>query len=196
MKTYNKIYTLYPDHPLANKAMLKEALILRNQKDYDKAIALLQQLILNYKNSESEKDAWIALRETYTDADRINEFFSFAQSYGKTISSGEQEEMLYNTAENKFMSSDYQGSITAFDQYLQNFPDGAFSINAHFYRAEANYALGNFDNALQDYLYVSNTNSRFTESSLFKAARIYYNRNEYEASIPLYENYYKFLKLK
>lgn len=196
MKTYNKIYTLYPDHPLANKAMLKEALILRNQKDYDKAIALLQQLILNYKNSESEKDAWIALRETYTDADRINEFFSFAQSYGKTISSGEQEEMLYNTAENKFMSSDYQGSITAFDQYLQNFPDGAFSINAHFYRAEANYALGNFDNALQDYLYVSNTNSRFTESSLFKAARIYYNRNEYEASIPLYEKLLQISQVK
>lgn len=196
IKTYKLIYTKYPDHPLANKAMLKEALILRNQKEFDEAIALLQQLIVKYKNSESEKDAWIALRETYTDADRINEFFSFAQSYGKTISSGEQEEMLYNTAENKFMTTDYQGAIAAFNQYLQNFPDGSFSINAHFYRGEANYALGNFDNALQDYLYVSNTNSRFTESSLFKAARIYYNRNEYEACIPLYEKLLQISQVK
>ena len=31
IKTYNKIYTLYPDHPLANKAMLK-SIILRNQR--------------------------------------------------------------------------------------------------------------------------------------------------------------------
>lgn len=80
----------------------------------------------------NQKKMMDSSKEIYTDADRINEFFSFAQSYGKTISSSEQEEMLYNTAENKFMASDYQGSIAAFDQYLQNFPDGAFSINAHF----------------------------------------------------------------
>jgi TolA-binding protein len=188
IKTYHEVYTKYPQHPLANKAMLKEALILRNQKEYDKAIQVLEELIIKYKNSESERDAWIALRETYTDADRINEFFAFAQKYGKSVSADEQEELIYTSAENKFMSNDYQSAITAFDQYLTKFPDGAYSIHAHFYRGEANYALGNFENALQDYLYVINAqNSRFTESSLLKAARIYYNRNEYEACIPLYE---------
>lgn len=63
--------------------MLKEALILRNQKEYDKAIQVLEELIIKYKNSESERDAWIALRETYTDADRINEFLHLLRNMVK-----------------------------------------------------------------------------------------------------------------
>jgi tetratricopeptide (TPR) repeat protein len=60
-----------------------------------------------------------------------------------------------------------------FNSYIQEFADGKFIINAHYYRGDCNLRAGEADSALVDFSFViDKPKNIFTESSLLNAANL------------------------
>ena len=65
-------------------------------------------------------------------------------------------------------------------KYLNNFPQGNFTVNARFYRAECAYSAGEGTIALQDYdAVLAGPSNVFTENTLTKAAGLAFDAKEF-----------------
>lgn len=62
---------------------------------------------------------------------------------------GEQDSLTYIAAEKLFMRGDNDGARRSLINYLQTFPEGAFSSNANFYLGSIAFAKKEFDEAIQ-----------------------------------------------
>lgn len=187
LSSYDKIISDFPKSQLRSKAILKKGMIYRNMRQNDDAIASFKMLIDQYEGTEETKQAWMNLKTIYTDMDQIDIFIALVQEHGQTISQLEQDSLIYQTAENKYMDGDCETAKNAFKNYIDNYPEGSFLLNAYFYRSECLYGNKEFNEALVGYEYVlSKPFSTFTESSLLKSGRIYFNNKEYGKSIDRY----------
>ena len=184
---YDQIVLDHNKSQLRSKAILKKGMIYRNMGKNDEAIASFKQLIDEYKGSKETKQAWMNLKAIYTDMDQIVDFIELVKDHGSSISELEQDSMVYQVAENKYMDGDCENAVIAFKKYIDTYPKGSFLLNAHFNRSECLYGKKEYDGALEGYEYVlSQPFSTYTESSLLKAARIHYNNKNYKRSIQRY----------
>ena len=72
-------------------------------------------------------------------------------------------------------------------RYLQQFPNGSFALNAHFYLAEALYKENNYSEANQHYTYVVNQpDNIFTEPALSRASELTYNAGNYREALNMF----------
>lgn len=187
LASYEKLIADYPESSLRARAMLKRGSIYRILGQNDKAIDAFKELVTEYKGSEESKQGWMSLKAIYTDMDQINEFVELVSSQGSSISQMEKDSMVYMAAENKYLDGDCETSAVAFGKYIADYPGGAFIQNAHFYRAECLYGQKDFQNAQTGYEYViAQTFSAFTETSLLKSARIYFNAKNYPKAVERY----------
>ncbi|MDX9931879.1 MAG: tetratricopeptide repeat protein [Bacteroidales bacterium] len=187
LSSYEKLIADYPESSLRARAMLKKGSIYRILGQNDKAIEAFKQLVSDYKGSEESKQGWMNLKAIYTDMDRIPDWIELVSSQGSSVSQMEKDSMVYLAAENKYLDGDCETSSVAFGKYIEEFPAGAFIQNAHFYRAECLYGQKDFQNAQTGYEFViSNPFSSFTETSLLKSARIYFNAKNYPKAVERY----------
>ena len=86
------------------------------------------------------------------------------------------------------MQGDCPGSSEHFSKYIENFKDGNYLINAHYYKADCNIQAGDEAKALNSYNYIiSRPRNMFTEDALVKAGRINFKNNNFQAAL---DNYY------
>ncbi|MFK5947492.1 MAG: tetratricopeptide repeat protein, partial [Methylococcales bacterium] len=108
------------------------------------------------------------------------------------ISNNEQDSISYMATENVYMNGDCDAAIPGFDNYLDQYPQGAFSINAHFYRAECLMKTSNFEAAANDYQFVlDHSQAAFRETALLKTARIHRFNKNYKTALRNYQEVFK-----
>ncbi|MBN2520570.1 MAG: hypothetical protein JXB17_08710, partial [Bacteroidales bacterium] len=99
----------------------------------------------------------------------------------------EQDSLTYIAAENVYITGDCDKSITNFENYIQQFPNGNFIINSHYYNAECYYLKNELGSALNSYEYViAKPKNTFTELSLLRAAQIHNRMGNYEKAYHYY----------
>ena len=99
----------------------------------------------------------------------------------------EQDSLNYMAAERLVMSKAPKAR-QQLEYYLQNYPNGSFSLNARFYLAETKYHAGEYSAALKDYeLVLDRTDNIFTEAALARAAELQYNAANYDQALMHYQ---------
>jgi len=187
IQVHQLLISQYPNHGIKLSSLIKIGFLYRNSNQNDKAIEVLKKIIEEYPSTEESRQAWVMLKNIYTEMDQLNAFFDYVAQKGATVSDQEKDSLLYQSAENKFMEGDCDGAIRGFTTYLNQFPAGNNSTSAHFYRAECLYGQKKFQEALSDYEAVIKVPiSSFKEKALLKAARIYYNLTNYEKAVEYY----------
>lgn len=176
---------------LVNQALLKLGLISYNQGNNSAAINYYKQVFANNPESYEAKDALAALEEIYVrDMNRPDEYFAFLETVpGYNITTASKDSVSYYGAESQFQSGRYQQAVDGFTSYLTRFPNGRYTLNAYFYRAEsyASNDLRKYNAALKDYaMVVSKGPSRFYARSAEKGALIALNvERDYPQAIAL-----------
>ncbi len=100
----------------------------------------------------------------------------------------EKDSLLYTSGENLYISAKYDKATTAFQEYLSEFPNGSFQLNAQYYLAECLRTAGRKDEALKLYIEVASVpNSPYLEQTLIQAAIILFEKEEYGSSLDYYE---------
>ncbi|HZW71844.1 MAG TPA: tetratricopeptide repeat protein, partial [Hanamia sp.] len=180
----NKILDIKSASGQYPKVYLKLGLANYNLNNNNEALQDYQKLINQYPQSEEANEALDNLRNIYVEMGKPNDYLAFVQKAGKVISVSEADSVTYAAAELQYSNNDCAAAISSFNNYLSKFPQGAYALNANFYKSECYSRNKDWQNALKGYEAVlSQGASPFAERSAYAAARInYFELKDYPQS--------------
>ena len=185
---YQKIITNYAQGSYYRKAQLQLGLINYNNSNYKEALTHYKEVAEKFPGTEEAQAALSGIRNCYVELNNVDEYFSYAQQLGSgaSVTTSEQDELSYQAAERAYMAGD-AGSSTQLQRYLQQFSNGKYTLNAHFYLAESLYKEGQYQEANQHYTTVAmQPNNIFSEQALSRASELTYNAQNYEQALDLF----------
>jgi tetratricopeptide (TPR) repeat protein len=187
---FNTIISTYQTSPFVPRAIVQLGLLYYNLGDNDKAITEYKKVIENFKSTPEARYALTGLRNTYVDINDVESYFAYIKTldgYGD-VNMAEKDSLLYTSGENLYITGKYDKSTEVFKNYLNDFPNGSFRINAQYYLAESLKSAGKNEEALKLYVAVSGEpNNQFLEQSLIEASAILFDKEDYKASLDYYE---------
>ena len=135
------------------KALIELGMIYRNRKDYDKALTYYKQVVEDLPKNELSEDAMLAIESIYQAKGEPEMYLAYAESVGNggIKSDDEKEQIYFNSAEQIFLSGNYQKALVALQKYFETYPSGTRATEAHFYSAESYNELGQKENAADSY---------------------------------------------
>ncbi len=154
---------------------LKLGLCNYNLNNNAEALNDYQKLVTLYPQSSEADEALDNMKRIYVEMGKPNDYVAFLQKAGKVITISEADSLTYAAAELQFTNNDCTTAINSFNNYLSKYPQGAYSLNANFYKSECYSKNKDWKNAAAGYEAVVNQgNSPFAERAAFAAARIFY----------------------
>ena len=158
---------------LKPRAYLKLGTAYYNLNNSAEALRQYQALVTQYPNSQDAADALDNVKIIYVETGKADEYAAFMRNAGRPISVSTEDSLTYAAAESQFANGNNSAALNSFNNYLQKFPDGAYSVDANFYRGEIYSAKKDWNNALSGYEDVaSNAPNKYAEKSILAAARI------------------------
>lgn len=169
---------------LKPRAHLRLGIAHYNLNNNREALEQYRILVTDYPQSPEVEDALEAAKAIYVEDGRTNEYADLLRKAGRDISQSQEDSLAWASVETRLTTNEPDAVISALDRYLKTFPDGQFSLEAHFRRADAWQRKKDINKALPDYEWVAEKGaSRFAERAAQQAARIhYFDRKDYPAA--------------
>ncbi len=185
---FDKIVKNRPKSPYAKKALIKMGMVYYKNNQYDRAIATLKRAVERYPASQEATIALNTLESIYKDKGEPEKYFAYVKTLDFVqISKSEEDSVTFSMGEEQYLDHDCSKAIRSLTRYLQNFPDGGFVLKARFYLARCYEKTGDNDLAYEQYKKVlSYPGNDFTVKALLSAARLAYERKEYDKSLQWY----------
>ncbi len=157
------------------QAYLKTGIAYYNLDNNAEALKQFKTLVAQYPNSPEAEDALDNVRVIYVEEGKPSDYADFMRQAGKPISMNTEDSLTYGAALKIYDEGAVNNALTAFNNYLQRFPDGAYSIDANFYKSEIYGSKKDWNNALPGYESVAaDAPNKFAEKATIAAARIYF----------------------
>ncbi|GHT63602.1 hypothetical protein FACS189451_10530 [Bacteroidia bacterium] len=188
--TYQNLWNRFPESSNARKAGLQIGLLYFKANQLQEAAEAYKKVIEKYPGSEEAVTAVQDLKSVYLDMNDVNGYAQYIKSLGGAVKfdATEQDSLTYLAAERFFMRNNVKQAQTGMINYLQSFPNGAFSANAHYYLGQTYYRENDPAAAKREFQKVLDAgNNRFTEESLARLAELLYNEGNYTGALPYYE---------
>ena len=191
--TFNALIKRFPNSPFYRTALLKTGLAYYNLDNRSEALRNLKMVVERFPGTQESKEALVSIRNIYVESNMADEFFVYVKDLPNArVSSSDQDTIMYRASENVYMNGDCESAVPGFSEYIQKFPDGAFAVSAHYYRAECLLKANLINQAAEDYKFVTEqSNTLFHESALSKMAYIYRNEKQYREALNAYARLYK-----
>ena len=189
--SFEQLMRDFPQSSLARKAGVQLGLIYFNDNQPEKAADAYKSVTSNYLGSEEAKVALQDLKSVYIELNDINSFAAYANSLGGNVrfEVSEQDSLTYLAAEKLFMRGDNEGARRSLTNYLQTFPQGAFSSNANFYLASIAFAKKDLEEAKRLFsLVLESGDTKFREESWARKAEIEYLDKDYAAAMESFKH--------
>lgn len=187
---YQKVIKEHPDNYLKVKySRFEIALIHYRDKEYDKAEKEYKQMLKDYPNQSDIDKTLSGLKPVLADQNRIDEWVNLMKQYGRFDNKKDQaDSTYYETAEKLYFDKNYAKAIESFTNYLNQFNPARFEINANFYLAESHTLLNRTAEAVPYYEKVlTYPNNLYTNYTIRKLSRHYYDKGEWVKAIDLYK---------
>ena len=190
---FNKIAEFVKDSTFVAKAYIEMGSISRNQSQFNEALGYYKTVVEEMPLSGYAEDALIAIESIYQTRNEPEEYLAYIETIGKgaTKTADEREVMIFNAAEQIFLSENYQKALVSLQNYHDKYPDGKFSYKADFYMAESYKSLGKKEQACDSYRKViSEGEGSFVELSMLNFANISYSLERWEEAYGGYASLY------
>ncbi|NDV60021.1 tetratricopeptide repeat protein [Bacteroides sp. 519] len=189
INAFNELLTKYPESPVTRKAATEIGLLHYQNEQYDQAINAYKYVIQKYPGSEEARLAFHDLKSIYIDLNRVDEFASLAQSLPGNVhfDVNEQDSLTYVAAEKVYARGQINQAKESFNRYIQSYPQGAFTLNAHYYltviaKEQKNPELVLLHSAkLLEY-----PDNPFSEEGLAMRAEVQFNQQSYKEALATY----------
>ena len=188
LRSFDDMINKYPNSPMTAKAMLKAGLIDYNNDHNDLALARLKKVISKYPGSQEAREALSTIKNIYVDMNRVQDFVAYSSTFKEgSITSTEQDSLLYVAAESQYMKGNCEEGIRGFSAYLQQFPTGSFAVKAAWYKADCETKSGKNADALEDFQrIIALPPSDYTVKALSAAAGMLYQQKKYTEALDYY----------
>ena len=175
------------------RAYLEMGSLARNQSQYNEALKYYKTVVEDMPMSGYVDDALAAIESIYQIRNKPKEYIAYIEKIGKGDSktADEKEDMIFNSAEQIFLSENYQKALVALDSYLEQYPDGRNAYKADFYKAESYRLLGKFEQACDCYRKViEGGEGSFVELSMLNFSDISFRLERWEDAYGGYSSLY------
>ena len=160
---------------LKPRAYLRLGIAHYNLDNNKEALANYQKLVKEFPDAPETEEALESARAIYVEEGKTSDYVDFLKSAGRSISHNQQDSLAYSVAENRYANNDMNGALSAFNDYLKQFPEGEFSLDAHYFRAEIYNNRKDWKNATTGYEIVADRGaSKYAERASQQAGRINY----------------------
>ena len=183
---FSRIVEDFPSSSYSKRALVQLGLVHYNLDNNQQAMQYYKRVVDDYPNTEEAQDALTGLKNIYVDMNQVDEYFNYVNSLGDfaRVSINEQDSLTYVAAENLYMEQDCESATEFFRKYLEKFPNGSFTVNAHFYLADCLDRNEKPDQALDHFNEVIDQGQNsFMEQALTGASRILLDRDAYEKAL-------------
>ena len=178
------------DSSYYSRSLLELAMISSNNGERQKAINYYKRIVSDTPDAPEVQDALAGMESLYQLTGRPQEYLSYLDGLGmsniKTV--GEKEQMIFNAAEQIYLSGNHSSAIKSLQSFLNSYPNGAKAAQAWFYLAESYKASGRNESAAEAYLQcMSKEKGDYSEAATRNYADICYNLGNYSKAIEAYE---------
>ena len=168
---FRKLVNDRPRSAYARQGLMKVGMLYYNDNQYDNALVSLKQVVKDYPNTEESREALNIMRNIYMEQNKTNEFYDFANSNGIATSVTEQDSVSFITAENFFQQGKYQDALNASEQYVSQFPNGAYLLKINYYAYTSLEKLGRAADTKPYLEYIiTQPDNDYTDNALLKLA--------------------------
>ncbi len=174
--TFNRVLNDFPNSSYQKKAHLKLGLIYLNSNHTDNAINEFKFVAVNFPNTQESMEAMNTAKQVFINTGDSKGYDTFLEEIpGAKITVATKDSVVYLASEQNFIAGAYDKALEGFTDYLNTYPLGPFSTQAHYYRAECLVKNKDFEHALDDYVYVAEKKyGNYKERAILQSARIYY----------------------
>lgn len=183
---YKVVKEKFPKGSLAPQAMLQLGLLYYNNNDLDNSMAFYKRVINEYPSTPMAADALTGLRNVYMERSDYDGYIAYTSTLGSFAHVGERERdsLMFVSAVNLYLKSDFERAMASFNRYLESFPTGLSVTPANYYLADCYYSGKEFDQALPLYMEVaSQPRSVFTEEALLRSGELLYKSDRFEEAL-------------
>ena len=148
INTYSALIKNYPNHPESREAMLKMALAQKSNKEEDNAIDTYWNVIEKFPASNEAKTAAQDLKLIYADRGELGDFTYRLNGIegGPKIDVRDVEKAAFEAAETYYIDNE---SIYKLENYLRDYPDGAYMTEAMYYIGHYYYSKHDYNSAME-----------------------------------------------
>ena len=188
--SFKEMLEKYPESPVSRKAAAEIGLLYYQNGNFDQAINAYKQVIEKYPGSEEARLAMRDMKSIYVDLNRIDEFAALANAMPGHIrfDASEQDSLTYAAAEKIYARGRTEEAKSSLNKYLQTFPEGAFSLNAHYYLCQIGNEQKNYDMVLlHSGKLLEYPNNPFAEEALIMRAEVQFNQQQMAEALTSYK---------
>ncbi|MBX7093227.1 MAG: tetratricopeptide repeat protein [Flavobacteriales bacterium] len=190
IESYKEFISRYPANQRVNKAIGYIALSYYQLKNYPESETYYRKLLTS-KNAQDIQTALDGLKNVLTAQDREAEWVALVKQYDKQgESSKEIENTLWDQAEKAYNENNCDKAIEKFNNYLNQFPNGVYVLQARFYKGECLYSRDETkDLAIAEYEYVYGLSGNpYMETISLKMGNYWFQKKDYAQSNKYYLN--------
>ena len=187
---YDKLVQRFPQSQLARRAATEKAMVYNSRGDNSNAIKAYKNIIEQYPHSEEAQIALQDLKNIYIEIGNVSEYADYVSSTTglQKINSNELDTLAYTAAERFYSKRDLAKAEAKFQDYLNEFPQGAFRLNSHYYLGLIQHNNKEYDAALKNLKAVTEyPNNKFNEEALVLTGEILYGKKEFASSIAAFK---------
>ena len=180
---FNRLIASVKDSTFIARSYIELGTIAMNQSDSKKALEYYKTVVEKLGMTGYADDALLAIESLYQTQNNPEEYLAYIESIGKSSlkTDDEKEMMIFNAAEQIFLSENYEKALVSLKSYIEKYPQGAKLQQACFYIAEAYKNLNQKEQACDYYMKVMNSGEgAFAELSTLNYANISYSLERYE----------------
>jgi TolA-binding protein len=189
LNAYYQLLDNFPNSSYSRKALVQTALLEYNLNILEKSLEHYKTVINNYPGSTEAQEALIGIKNVYVELNDVDSYFAYVQTLGDIVdvSENEQDQLVYQAAENVYMTGDCEKAVDAFQKYLIRFSNGQYVLNANYYIAECYFAHKKLDSAVVLFDNILNEKKNtFTEQALINAAEINFVQKNFNNALNKY----------
>ena len=175
------------------KAYIELGSLARNQSQFNEALGYYKTVVEDMPFSGYSDDALAAIESIYQTKNEPQEYLAYIESIGKgaTKTADEKEKMIFNAAEQNYLSGNYQRALASLQDYFDTYPAGKYSYNAEFYIADSYRQLGKYEQACDSYEKVIEGGSgSFVELAMLGFSELSYKLERWDDAFGAYSSLY------
>ena len=177
------------DDDLRPLSILKLGIAHFNLDNSDEAIKQYNQLIKEYPSAPQTSEALENAKLMFLENGKINDYQSFLESAGKSITEVEKDSLLYRYIQNAYALDPSPAVLNTLDGYISQFPNGLYVANVLALKADVHVKAKQYKQAAIAYEDIASKGvTSFQEKAIQNAAKLYYTELlDYTAAVRCYQ---------
>jgi TolA-binding protein len=184
-----RLVTDFPESPLASQGGVQLGQLYYNLGNYQQSIAAYKSVISRFPGSDDARNALVSMETVYRDMNDIQSYVNYANSLpgGMRITVSRQDSLTYLAAESVYMRGNKAEAASSMTRYLQSYPNGAYSSDAHYYLGVIAEEKNDEQQATMHFRKVIEaSNAKYLDYALLYTARVEYKNGNYRQALADY----------